>query len=358
MARPGLRLAGLGLLRGGHAAQQDVAAEVPDGEVLTLLGAPGSGKTRLLEILAGQKRTRSGSIMLDEKPASSALLRRHSSFLAANFPLPEDATLIDAVAAPLRQHGVPRARRLSLAESALDLAELEQAGRRVRQVAPAERQRVAWARAAVVGPRLLLLDEPLGAQPSEQLAAALWALHRLIRATGAATILATRSFQAGLALADRGLALEAGRMLQAGTPAELYERASSRSVAMLTGAVNLLPGHVLEIEEGMAQVRLRCGPVVGGELRGELRVRDPCWLCVRPERVAVAAMAAAELGAGALDAVVADRLMLGDRVHLRLLIGSGAPLEAVRPVAAGTRGLEIGAAVAVAWQEAHAGVIA
>jgi putative spermidine/putrescine transport system ATP-binding protein len=89
-----------------------------------------------------------------------------------------------------------------------------------------------------------------------------------------------------------------------------------------------------------------------------LRVRDPCTLAIRPEQIAVAPVAAEEMGPNALDATVVETLHLGDQLRLRLLIGAGAELLVKRPAAAGLRGLAPGETVAVAWQPAHAVILA
>jgi putative spermidine/putrescine transport system ATP-binding protein len=116
-----------------------------------------------------------------------------------------------------------------------------------------------------------------------------------------------------------------------------------------------LPGTVRAIDEdGIAQIGLRCGPVVEGAAGSDLRVRDRCVLCLRPERIAIAATSAAEMGETAHDATVLEALSLGDLVRVRLLLGSGQEVVVKRPAAAGLRGMRAGHTVAIAWQPANA----
>lgn len=221
------------------------------------------------------------------------------------------------------------------------------------QLSGGQQQRVALARALVFNPRLVLLDEPLGALDRalrEELQGELRHLHRQL---GVTMLYVTHDQAEAMALADRIAIFAGGRLQQLGTPQALYNAPDNVFVAGFLGDNNLLPGWVQEIEDGVALIDLVCGA------RIEARVADavagsPCVVAIRPERIAVAAGSAAELGTGAVDGVLSDIMFKGDMMHLRLSIGAGpgprADIIVKRPAGAPMGGFLPGRAVAIAWQ--------
>jgi ABC-type Fe3+/spermidine/putrescine transport system ATPase subunit len=158
-------------------------------------------------------------------------------------------------------------------------------------------------------------------------------------------------------LSDRIAVLAGGRLRQAGTPLALYEEPASAFVAGFLGENNRLTGTVVGLDEERASVRLDCGPTVEAVL-ADAGLGEPCVVSVRPERIAVAAVAAAEMGEGALPATVRDVIFQGDHIRLRLEVGlPGAPPSAVsvkRPAGVPLAGLQPGQPAAIAWQPHHA----
>jgi putative spermidine/putrescine transport system ATP-binding protein len=332
---------------------------VAQGSFVTVLGAPRSGKTALIDLLAGFTRPEAGRVQLGGADLRGVSPRRRGFgvVMQADVLFPH-LSLAHNIEFPLRFRKIPRAARRRMVETALDLVQLDDAGRKPDQVSHAERQRAALARAALAGTRLLLLDEPLAAQDyaaRPQMAAMLRRLHNVL---GATIVMTTTSNADALALSDQIAVLAGGRIAQSGTPAAIYTAPASPAIAALTGEVSLLRGHVVELADDEARVRLTCGVSVEGRAMQGLRVRDPCTLAIRPEQIAVAPVAAEEMGPNALDATVVETLHLGDQLRLRLLIGAGAELLVKRPAAAGLRGLAPGETVAVAWQPAHAVILA
>jgi putative spermidine/putrescine transport system ATP-binding protein len=354
----GLILDRIRLRAGGRDVLSGVSLSVPPGRFLAVLGGAGAGKSALVSVLAGAARADGGGMSRAGRPLGRmAAHRRGFGVVAQHDALFPGLTLAENVAYPLRLRGVPRRERARLVEAALDSVLLTAGGRLPRDVSPAERQRVWIARATVFGPAMVVLDEPLSAQPQETRPLLLAALRRLHLMLGSTTIMTTRVAGDAMALADQVAVLAGGRIVQAGEPAALYDRPGSAVAALACGEANLLPGLVRAIDEdGLARVGLACGPVVEGQAAAGLRVRDACLFCLRPERVAVAPTSAAEMGEGALDAVVLEALYLGDVVRLRLLLGAGQDVLVKRPAAAGLRGLRAGEGVAVAWQPEHAWV--
>jgi putative spermidine/putrescine transport system ATP-binding protein len=352
-----LRLDSVSYRAGEPGGLDSVSAAVATGALLAVLGPAGSGKSALINILAGLNTGYSGDTLLAGNPLRRLPThRRGFGLVMQNDALFPHLSLAENVAYPLRLRGVPSRERTSLVETALESVLLENAGRRPHRATAAERQRAALARATVFGPRLLLLDEPLSDQPAETRPALVAAIRRLHLMLGTTTVLATRVAADALALGDEVAVLHQGRVEQQAAPQRVYDFPVSAAAALACGEANLLPGTVHEIDQdGMARVGLDCGPTVEGTAAETLRVRNRCLYCLRPERIAVVPASAADMG-DASEARVLDVLMLGDSARLRLLLGDGAALLVKRPVAAGMRGLTSGAAVAVAWQPGNAWV--
>jgi putative spermidine/putrescine transport system ATP-binding protein len=352
---PTLTLTNVGLASAQPGRLQGISLEIPGGAFCTLLGPAGAGKSALLAILAGTapaagRATLDARDMLRDPPH-----RRGLGIVQQADALFPNLTLAQNVAYPLHLRHMPKREVARLVDAALDTVQLHHADRRPHEASPAERQRVAWARATIFNPRMLLLDEPLSDQPQAERAAMVATLRRLHGLLGTTTIMATRVAADALALSDQVAVLHAGRLEQVADPASLYDQPVSAMAASATGEANLLPGTVNAIDEdGIARVTLACGPIVEAQAAPSLRVRDHCLFFLRPERIAIAPMAAKDMGENALDATLLEALHLGEGVRLRLLLGSGAELLVKRPAAAGLRGTRPGQSVAVAWQEGHA----
>jgi putative spermidine/putrescine transport system ATP-binding protein len=349
----GLRLANVSARAGGLT---DISLEVTAGSLLALIGPARAGKSALIGLLSGRLRRYTGDVTFAGVSLRRvAMHRRGFGLVQQDDALFAHLSLAENVAYPLRLRGVARRDRKRLVQGALDSVQLEDSGRRPHQASAAERQRASIARATVFGPRVLLLDEPLSDQPAEARPGLLACLRRLHRMLGTTTVLATRSAGDAMALADRAAVLNFGRLEQMATPATIYDAPASVAAALATGEINLLPGRVNAIDEdGVASIGLECGPAVEAQAAPGLRPRDRCAFTLRPERVAVAPIRAADMGGDALDATLIEVLHLGEQICLRLLIGTGAELVVKRPAAAGTRGLTVGSTVAIAWQPSHA----
>jgi putative spermidine/putrescine transport system ATP-binding protein len=354
----GLCLTGVTLRDGRNMALDAIDLDLPRGAFCSVLGKPGSGKSALIAVVAGTAVPAAGEARLQTTNLLPLPLhRRGLGVVQQHDALFPQLTLAENIAYPLRLRGVGRTDRKSLVEAALDLVQLTHASRYPHEITAAERQRAAWARATIFGPRVLLLDEPLSDQNPAGRPAMLAILRRLHIMLGGVTLMATQVASDAMALSDRIVVLDRGRIAQTGAPASVYDQPISAEAALAGGEANLLPGTVHAIDEdGLARVGLACGPTVEATASTNLRVRDACLFFIRPERIAVAAMRAGDMGDGALDATLLEALNLGDTVRLRLLLGSGAELLVKRPLGAGTQGLRTGQPVAVAWQPEHAAV--
>jgi putative spermidine/putrescine transport system ATP-binding protein len=332
----------------------DVSLDVAEGEVVSLLGA---GAANLLLILAGLARQTGGEVVIDGR-----LLRRtppHQRnlgmvFAAGNlFP---QLSVAANLALALRGRGLKRAERAASIADMLAMFDLETvARRRPGSLSILQRRQAALARATIFDPAVLLLDEPFADLDPQPRAALRQRLLEVIHGNQLTVLLATSEWQDAMALSDRIGVLADGAIVQIGPPQELYERPAHRVVARMMGETNSLPGTLREIDDDSAMVALACGPVVQAVPGEKLDIGQRCVVHVRPERIAIAAANAEELGPHAIQARLQHVTQFGDHIRLEVSIGT-ARLIIRRPAGASTAGLWPGALVAVAWQSAHASV--
>ncbi|MFF2850677.1 ABC transporter ATP-binding protein [Streptomyces sp. NPDC058001] len=243
-----IRLTNLRKSFGGTRAVAGVDLEIADGEFFSLLGPSGSGKTTVLRMIAGFEPPSAGTIELAGRDVTRlAPFERDVHTVFQDYALFPHMTVEQNVAYGLKIRKVPRAERLRQAREALAgvrLADL--ASRRPAQLSGGQRQRVALARALVNRPRVLLLDEPLGAldlKLREQMQVELKALQREV---GITFVFVTHDQEEALTMSDRIAVFHEGRIEQVGTPAEIYERPATAFVAGFVGTSNLLTGTAAE----------------------------------------------------------------------------------------------------------------
>jgi putative spermidine/putrescine transport system ATP-binding protein len=205
----------------------------------------------------------------------------------------------------------------------------------------------------VFEPPIVLLDEPLGALDKalrEEMQLEIRHLHQRL---GVTMMYVTHDQAEALTLSDRIAVFEGGRIRQLADPRTLYDRPADAFVAGFVGENNLLPGTVAEREGDDCMVRLACGPLVPAQAVDCGGPGEGCLVAVRPERVAVAGVAASDLGGGAWPATLREAIFLGDHVRLRLAFGDGGDILAKRPAGAGPLP-EPGGPAAIAWPDGAA----
>jgi ABC-type Fe3+/spermidine/putrescine transport system ATPase subunit len=267
---------------------------VADGELFTLLGPSGCGKTTLLRLLAGFYPPDAGTIRFGDRVVNGlAAYERRIGMVFQNYALWPHMTVADNVGYGLRLRRLPAeeiASRIREGLRKVNLGGLE--ARYPGQLSGGQQQRVALARALVLSPDILLLDEPLSNLDAKIRVQVRAEIRRLQRELGITTIYVTHDQEEALSLSDRVAVMRDGRVLQVGSPRELYERPRTRFVADFVGTNNLLPGEV-EGKAGDADlvVRTALGPlraIAGGTVAGR------CVLAVRPENVALGAGASGD----------------------------------------------------------------
>ncbi len=265
-----------------------VTLEVRDGEFLTLLGPSGCGKTTTLRIIAGLIDPDEGEVLLDGSPMQHLPAhRRQTAMVFQSYALFPHMTVHDNIGFGLRMRGMPPDRIRQRVQDALALVELEGLGDRYpRQLSGGQQQRVAVARAIVTQPKVLLFDEPLSnldAKLRERLRLELRALQQRL---GVTTVYVTHDQAEALALSDRVAVMFQGRVVEIGTPREVYRTPRSRLTAEFLGITNLLEGRVTAVSDGRCTVQTPLGPLQA-ETISPVRTGDPVTLSFRPEDIRI-----------------------------------------------------------------------
>jgi ABC-type Fe3+/spermidine/putrescine transport system ATPase subunit len=318
-----VRLEGVGKRFGPRWAVRDLSLSIRPGELYTLLGPPGSGKTTVLRLLAGLATPDTGRIVVDDEPIDGVTPeRRNLGMVFSGHALWPHLSVFENVAFGLRERGV-RGEALRTAVAAalagVGLSGLE--ARRPAQLAGDQAARVALARSLIVKPRLLLLDEPLAGLEGGPRAAMRAELARLHRDVGITTVYATGDQAEALALSTHIAVLGDGRLVQEGRPEEIYWRPRSRFVAEFVGAANLVPVSVVEVRDLGVVVETAGGsriPVAaGGHAWG---AGDRGLLCLRPEALR---LEESERAAGGIRGKVAGHVFEGARQLYDVTIPGG-----------------------------------
>ncbi|MGV8970126.1 MAG: ABC transporter ATP-binding protein [Microbacteriaceae bacterium] len=240
-ATPAIRLTGLTKTFGAVHAVDNLDLDIAEGEFFSMLGPSGSGKTTVLRLIAGFELPTSGTVELQGQDVTQkAPFDRDVNTVFQDYALFPHMTVLENVAYGLRVRGVAKKQRNQLAQEALDTVRLGSFGeRKPNQLSGGQRQRVALARATVVQPKVLLLDEPLGALDLKLREQMQVELKELQRSLGITFIFVTHDQEEALTLSDRIAVFNNGRIEQLGTPTEIYERPASSFVADFVGTSNL-----------------------------------------------------------------------------------------------------------------------
>ncbi len=239
----------------------DVSFEVEAGEIVCLLGPSGCGKTTLLRIIAGLETADSGTVRFEGHDLQSIPVhQRHFGLMFQDFALFPHKNVWDNVIFGLRMQHLPDGQIQQLGHAALDMVGLSGfAQRNVHQLSGGERQRVALARSLAPQPKLLMLDEPLGALDRQLREELMIELRRILKAARLTSIYVTHDQAEAFAVADRVAVLNAGRIEQLDTPAAVYAQPASEFVARFLGMPNLIGGTVLSCAAQVAVVNTPIG---------------------------------------------------------------------------------------------------
>ena len=300
------------------AVLKDVSLDIRRGEFFSLLGPSGCGKTTLLRSIGGFEVPTSGEIHIDGNNMEAIPpYGRPTNMIFQQLALFPHLTVFENVAFGLRVHKFPKEKIAPKVKAILALVRLEGFEKRMpQQLSGGQQQRVAMARALVNEPSVLLLDEPLGALDLQLRLQMHEELRRLQRTLGNTFIFVTHDQGEAMAMSDRIAVMNAGVIVQLGTPEEIYEWPATRFVAQFVGHTNLFDGKVVKCEGGRVVVNSD-GILLTAASAAALEAGQAVTVVLRYERLGLSA------GDTALTAPVVERMYLGGTVRIIVELNNG-----------------------------------
>ncbi len=313
-AQPFIRIQGVSKHFGDVAAVNGVDLNIYRGEFFALLGASGCGKTTLLRMLAGFETPSGGKIFIDGVDmADIPPYRRPVNMMFQSYALFPHMTVGQNVAFGLQQDGVAKGEIADRVAEILDLVQIRTlAKRKPDQLSGGQRQRVALARTLVKRPKLVLLDEPLGALDRKLREQTQFELVNIQETLGMTFVIVTHDQEEAMTMASRICVMNAGMVEQVGAPAEVYEYPNSRFVADFIGTANLFEG--LVTSTGMDETRI-AAPDLGGDIvvrGGGVAKGASVSVMVRPEKIQVMPDGSVDPGFNSAEGIVREIAYLGD----------------------------------------------
>jgi len=340
-------------------AAQDLNLAIARGEFLSFLGPSGCGKTTALRMLAGFEAPSSGEVLIDGQRVNALEpYRRPVNMVFQSYALFPHLTVADNIGYGLRQRR-PRPPRREIAEKvgrALETVRLSGfEHRRIWEMSGGQQQRVALARAIVNEPKLLLLDEPLAALDRKLRKEMQIELQDLQRQLGITFVLVTHDQEEALSLSDRICVMRAGRIVQTGSPQDLYDHPASRYVADFVGTSNFFEGRVDVVGDGRARLVTATGLTLSGRASAGLAAGAPGCLSIRPEQIRMTRTP--EPGSHAVT--VHNRIFLGEHTEYLVRHEALGNINVLTPRQAEQAGpgFETGEAAHLGWSDAAALVL-
>ncbi len=324
---------------GDFVAVDNLSLDIFPREFFALLGASGCGKSTLLRMLAGFEQPTSGEIILDgQSIAGIPPYRRPVNMMFQSYALFPHMTVENNIAFGLKQDGMPKAEITERVDQMLKLVKLDKfAKRKPHQLSGGQRQRVALARSLAKRPKVLLLDEPLGALDKKLREETQFELMDLQQELGLTFVVVTHDQEEAMTMADRIAVMAHGKVIQVATPPEIYEAPNSRFVADFIGDVNILDGTVSAAGGGYVQLTTDGGLSIRVASSETPTLGAKAGFAVRPEKIRVGRARPDCAPLNAAEGVIWDIGYLGDMTvfHVKLKDGrvvKASSLNAVRGV--------------------------
>ncbi|WP_027144809.1 ABC transporter ATP-binding protein [Mesorhizobium sp. WSM3626] len=319
-AKPYIQFDGVTKRFGDFTAVNNLSLTIFEREFFALLGASGCGKSTLLRMLAGFEEPTAGRILLDGQDLRGIPpYRRPVNMMFQSYALFPHMTVENNIAFGLKQEGMPKPDIEKRVADMLKLVKLEQfAKRKPHQLSGGQRQRVALARSVAKRPKVLLLDEPLGALDKKLREETQFELMDLQQELGLTFVVVTHDQEEAMTMADRIAIMDKGEVMQVATPAEVYEAPTSRFVAHFVGNVNMFEGKVAERTDKATRITGATGAQIVVE-NGAAATGADIIFAIRPEKIRVSSKKPAD-AVNALEGEVYDIAYLGDMTvyHVRL----------------------------------------
>ncbi len=325
MAQPIVSMTNVEKWYGSNHVVKNCNLNIEEGEFLTLLGPSGCGKTTTLRMISGFELPSEGMVKVEgENVEKKEPYDRSVNTVFQNYALFPNMNVYDNIAYGLKVKKVPKAEIKERVTQMLKLVQLEGFGkRRITQMSGGQKQRVAIARALINRPKVLLLDEPLGALDMKLRKQMQIELKRLQRKLEITFVYVTHDQEEALTMSDRIAVMSAGVIEQIGTPKEIYLKPRTRFVANFIGESDLFDGIITAESDGVLSIGTEVGTVKGlkeNTTIGSVKVNDPVSVCVRPEHVKIST----EKPEGfSVQAVVKDKIFVGNLIKEIAVINNG-----------------------------------
>jgi iron(III) transport system ATP-binding protein len=319
-----IRIEGLTKSYGDTRALSEVDLEIRGGELFFLLGPSGCGKTTLLRTIAGLQRPSAGRIFFDGRDVTAVPTQKRSAVMCfQGYALWPHMTVRENIRFGLSVRETPAARDAQLAqvEKALEIVQLHGplADRKPQELSGGQQQRVALARALAVEPACLLLDEPLSNLDTHLRQELRREIQRICRRAGITTVYVTHDQKEALSTADRIAVMQEGRLVQVGTPLELYRSPANAFVAEFMGPTNLVAGEIVASDAGLLHIATGVGEILAvaqGPAGGRVTVS------IRPELIRIVA-AGGRTGMNRLAGTLVEDTFLGQFSEHSVAVGDG-----------------------------------
>ncbi|UUP18432.1 ABC transporter ATP-binding protein [Nitratireductor thuwali] len=328
-AKPYIQIENLTKRFGDFTAVDDLTLTIYEREFFALLGASGCGKSTLLRMLGGFETPSAGRILLDGQDLRGIPpYKRPVNMMFQSYALFPHMSVEANVGFGLRQEGMPKGQIAERVAQMLKLVKLEQfAGRKPHQLSGGQRQRVALARSLAKRPKVLLLDEPLGALDKKLREETQFELMDLQHELGLTFVVVTHDQEEAMTMADRIAIMEKGNVLQVATPPEIYEAPNSRFVADFVGSINMFEGKLREKGSRGSRIVRADGLALSADAPADAVVGEKVWLAVRPEKMKVSS-ARPDNAVNTMEGEVWDIAYLGDMTIYYVKLDDGMVVKA------------------------------
>jgi spermidine/putrescine transport system ATP-binding protein len=357
-SEPSVRLERVSKHFGDLVAVQDLDLDIGRGEFFTMLGPSGCGKTTTLRMVAGFAEPTAGRVLIDgQDVVGLPSYKRPTNTVFQSYALFPHLSVGENVAFGLRRKKVPKQEIKQRVASELERVGLaSEINRKPNQLSGGQQQRVALARALVNLPKVLLLDEPLGALDLKLRKGLQLELKRIQRDVGITFVYVTHDQEEALTMSDRIAVMSAGIVEQVDTPENVYERPRTTFVAGFIGVSNLMPGTVTSISGDRGRIRLESGPELETRVDG-IGPGEPCYAVVRPEKLLIGhASEPVPDGLPNVEGVVESSVYLGTSTQIVVRLQGEVAMTVLVPNASEAERARLpggGAPVWLSWAPEH-----